>query len=309
EVIQTHMSWVFLTDSYAYKLKKPIRDAYRDLRTPEQRRRHAQEEVRLNRRLAAGVYLDVVALTAGNHGALTLTDGGAAVDWLIWMRRLPAGASLHRVLETGPAGDTALRQAVEHLARFFTGEAPRAGFTADAYRQRLRRDLDSECGMLGERVPRESLEPARAPVTGFLDEYGGLLGQRAAAGRIVEGHGDLRPEHVYLLKPPVVIDCLEFSRTLRLLDPADEIAFLALECERLGAADTAARILSLYPELSGDRPPARLFHFYQAFRGLVRARLAALHAEDPGMDHSDHWRQRADDYLERAARHGRRALE
>ena len=306
EAVQTHMSWVFLTASHAYKLKKPVHDPYRDLRQVEQRRHHAEDEVRLNRRLAGDVYLGTVPLYHGLQG-LSLTEGDRVVDWLVRMRRLPAAASLEAVIRDGRADRAALRPVLERLAAFYR-EAPSAGFSGPGYRERFARDLRTERESLAGRVSGPTLERACAACEAFLCRRAALLEARAAAGRVVEGHGDLRPEHIYLTEPPVIIDCLEFSRELRLLDPADELAFLGLECERLGAPGPGRCLPELYREASGDRPDRVLFDFYGAFRALVRARLAAVHADDPAMDHGRHWRRRAEDYLQRAVDAAERAL-
>ncbi len=114
----------------------------------------------------------------------------------------------------------------------------------------------------------------------------------------MEGHGDLRPEHVFLGADPAVIDCLEFDRDLRLLDPVDELGFLALECALLGQPGVGTRFLEIYRESSGDRCPLQLLRFYQGFRAFVRAKIAIWHLKDDKVSDPDHWRMRAVRYLE-----------
>ena len=137
----------------------------------------------------------------------------------------------------------------------------------------------------------------------FLDAHGGWFDARVQAGKIIEGHGDLRPEHVCLAPRLWVIDCLEFSRTLRTGDPADELAYLALECERLQADGPGRLLLPCYTELTGDHPPAALVHFYQAYRAVLRAGIAIRHLDEQQFRHSPEWRRRALDYLHLARRH------
>jgi aminoglycoside phosphotransferase family enzyme len=124
-----------------------------------------------------------------------------------------------------------------------------------------------------------------------------LLEERAAQGRIVEGHGDLRPEHVFLDGEPRIIDCLEFDRDLRLLDPVDELAFLGLECERLGAPWICQDLLTDYRARSGDAPDPRLHAFYGGFRASLRARLAALRLDDAPPGRRADWLARVEAYL------------
>jgi aminoglycoside phosphotransferase family enzyme len=149
------------------------------------------------------------------------------------------------------------------------------------------------------------LERARIErITGRLSEFPQvrpeLLIERHQAGRIVEGHGDLRPEHICLEREPVIIDCLEFSRALRLVDPADEMAFLALECAMLGHADVGAQLRRSYETITGDRPPEPLISWYMGFRAFLRARLLAIHSLDPGPRSPEAWVAQAERYLDAA---------
>lgn len=136
-----------------------------------------------------------------------------------------------------------------------------------------------------------------------MDEHEPLLSARVAAGRVLEGHGDLRPEHICLVEPPAVIDCLEFNDAFRALDVADELAFLALECERLGAAALGMRLFTDCTAALDDRVPAVLFDFYAAGRALLRAKLAAWHLADVPAELHDKWSARVREYLGLAGRH------
>jgi aminoglycoside phosphotransferase family enzyme len=124
-----------------------------------------------------------------------------------------------------------------------------------------------------------------------------LLESRVLLGKIVEAHGDLRPEHICLEAEPVIMDCLEFNRDLRLLDPASELAFLALECDRLGAPRVGKLILGDYSDLTGDHPPARLLKFYKCYHASIRAKIAVWHLEDNQTKDPEKWVQRAVEYL------------
>ena len=130
-----------------------------------------------------------------------------------------------------------------------------------------------------------------------------LFKNRIETGHFIEGHGDLRPEHICLEEPISIIDCLEFSRKLRLIDTADEIGFLAMECEKIAAPEIASIILQSYTEISGDTPPLSLLHFYQSIRAAIRARIAISHLDEEKFRHSDQWHQRANLYLKLAQQH------
>ena len=154
------------------------------------------------------------------------------------------------------------------------------------------------------RTAARAVSRQRAPGSSrLLDREPALFDERARTGRIVEGHGDLRPEHICLLPEPQIIDCLEFSRDFRILDPADELAFLALECERLGAPGLKRTIFDAYTEFSGDAPPATLVHFYQSYRACMRAKIALWHLKEPALRDSRIWPAQARDYLRLARDH------
>jgi aminoglycoside phosphotransferase family enzyme len=294
------MSWVFLTDEYAYKLKKAIRFDDLDFATPELRRHSCEDEVRLNRRLAPDVYLGVSAITLTPSGALALDGTGRAIDWLVRMRRLPDERMLDALIVGRRAREEEgnIRVVARHLARFFAALRP-AAMSPGNYCARLahgvHKDVDAlsapryglSCERLG-RLARAQLE--------LLERNPPLFERRV--GRIVEGHGDLRPEHICLRGQGAIIDCLEFSRDLRMLDPVDELAFLELECERLGDARVGRWFLDEYRDVTGDEPPAALLHFYRVYRALRRAHIAARHLDDPSVRDPERFAVRARQYLE-----------
>lgn len=297
------MSWVFLTDRYAYKLKKPVRYAFLDYSTVELRRRNCAEEVRLNARLAAEVYCGLVPLTLGERAQLSVGGSGEIVDWLVQMRRLPEERMLDRALVARTATDADAVAIGRVLANFYR-TAPVAAMSAPDYLRRLtaeissnRRELARPAYLLGN----EPLESVTAAQLRFLEREPGLLAERVHAARVVEAHGDLRPEHICLGRRPVIIDCLEFSRDLRTLDAASELAFLWLECERLGAADFGRLVFNTYCAESGDRVPASLLHFYKTWHACVRAKVAVWHLNDGEIDHPAKWIEKARHYLRLAA--------
>ncbi len=310
DTVETHMSWVFLTDAQVYKLKKPVRYDYLDFSTLKARRLDCEAEVNLNRRLAAAVYLGIIPLALDAAGCLHLGGEGEIVDWLVQMRRLPADRMLDVLLRAHRVKQAEIAQLAQRLARFYA-EAAVEPIAPERYRERLAaritenmKELSSPEFGLGTALPEEL---ARAQL-GFLQAYAERFDRRVAQGRIVEGHGDLRPEHVCLLPEPVVIDCLEFNREFRILDPADELGYLALECERLGAPEVGSWLLEGYTEASGDDPPAALLHFYQSCRAFLRAKIAVWHLRDDGRHSAGEWMAAAREYLQLALRHIDRAL-
>ncbi|MDX2032720.1 MAG: hypothetical protein SF339_18735 [Blastocatellia bacterium] len=303
EVRETHMSWVFLTDAQAWKLKKPVRYDFLDFSTLDARRRNCEEEVRLNRRLAPSVYLGTVALTRDREGQLHLNRTGEIVDWLVRMRRLPEERMLDGMIAAQTVLDADLRRVGQLLARFYKHASP-AEITATEYRRRLTMDVRADQQELLKPeydLPLNLVRSITEAQLKFLEQEAGMLDDRVRTGMIIEAHGDLRPEHICIETPPVIIDCLEFNRDFRLLDAASELAFLALECERLGAAHVGDFILETVRSETGDRPSQRLIAFYKSFHACLRAKIALWHLRDDRGGNPAKWIAKARAYLQLAA--------
>ncbi len=310
--IETHFAWVFLAGERAYKLKKPLRQASMDYRTVALRERACRAELELNRRLAPQVYRRIVPLGRTRDGRLALRAGaGGVVDWLVQMRRLPASRLLDQALAERSVGARDIERVVARLVAFFRG-VRRRPMTDRAYRAHMREQI--------RRGARELLAPDLALQArrvnrvmqrqlAWLARRGRLLQGRGAMLR--DGHGDLRPEHVFLgtpRHPCCVIDCLEFDPRLRRLDPAEEMAFLAMECARLGAERLGRDLLDRYAQAMPDPIPQPLIEFYMSRRAMVRAQIAAWHVRDPEFaGHARQWRARAYSYLDDALRYVRPA--
>lgn len=303
DVIETHFAWVFLVGEHAYKMKKPIAYPLMDLRSVEDRHRNCLAEIRLNRRLAPDVYLDAVPLVADEHDAVKVGGQGRTIDWLVWMKRLPAHAMLDRAMTDNSVPPAALVEVGALLARFYERQQ-RYFMPARHYLLQVIDRTAMECRAL--LAPELKLNGARvlaaaAAVDASFSSLQLELGRRAVEGRVVECHGDLRPEHI-CLSPLCIIDSLEFSRELRVLDPAEELAFLRLECEMAGAPDVADRIVSAYQNASGDRFSRQLLYCYQARRALVRAKILAWHILDPTVASLAPWTEKAHAYIALAER-------
>ncbi|MBW8269401.1 hypothetical protein [Caldovatus aquaticus] len=304
EVRETRMSFVFLTDRHAYKMKKPLATRHLDFRSLALRRAYCEEEVRLNAPLAAGVYLGTAALLRGPDGRLRLGDereaAGEVVEWLVRMRRLPAEHMLDAAIRRGAVEPARIEAVADLLAAFYAAAAPVALGQAE-YLGRFLEDQATNRELLcapAFGLPREEVERVLAPVDAMLRDEPGPLLARLAQRRIVEGHGDLRPEHVFLGEPVAVIDRLEFSRRLRLLDPYEELAFLGMECAAAGAAWIGpAMIARCAARLGGPAPEPRLLAFYAAFRAALRARQAVAHLLDPKPREPAKWLPQARRYL------------
>jgi aminoglycoside phosphotransferase family enzyme len=279
DLVETHMSWVVLTEHHAFKRKKPLQLPYVDYRTVERRHESCDKELRLGMRTAASVY-ESVQQVAG--------------DWVLVMRRLPADLMLPAMLANGRA-TMSDADAVGDLLADFYATSPHAGWGGGVYVQRVRRLVRADAQEIHERGgPRGAGQHLLA----VIEEEAFALAARAKY--VVDAHGDLRPEHVCLETPPVIIDPLEIDE-LRMLDPASELAFFIMECERLGAAWFGERVLSRYSGRSGDMPPPAILELYGAQHALTRALIAQRHLDDALLTERPRLRERVADYLARAS--------
>ena len=304
---ETHMSWVFLAGDRVYKLKKPVRFPYLDFSTLARRERACRAELALNRRLAPQVYRDVVPLVQ-SHGRLSLGGEGTVVDWLVCMERLDERFMLDRLIANGRLTAAQVARLVDALVRFYRMAEP-ALIAPTVYRAELLRSLDYNRRVLLDgrfSLPSGLVWRIDHAQRRFLRQCGGLIDARFRHRRVVDGHGDLRPEHICLDDNVRIIDCLEFNARLRVVDPFDEVAFLSLECERLGAAWAGELLRRRLMRELRDGPTDMLFTFYRCYRATLRARLAVAHLYEPHPSTPEKWPRVAREYLALAARSARK---
>jgi uncharacterized protein len=304
EAIETHMSWVFLAGGRAFKMKKPVRFPYLDFSTLAARETDCLAELTLNRRLAPGVYLGVARLTFAKGAGLRIDGEGEVVDWLVVMRRLPADRMLDRLLVAHVVGASELDQIAFVLADFYR-RADRLEVSPTEYFRRLEAEHTENHEILSRRnfaIDHGRVRQMLGRMEAAFASERGRLESRAADGFLVDGHGDLRPEHVCLEREVAIFDCLEFSAVLRQVDPVDELAALTVECALLGADGFGPSLLERVTGAVGWRAPDRLYAFHLARRGLLRARLALSHLLDPAPRQAQRWEPLAARYLHIAER-------
>jgi aminoglycoside phosphotransferase family enzyme len=297
--IETHMSWVFLAPPLVYKLKKPVRYPFLDYRALDARRRFCGEELAINQRLGGDTYRRVLPLTRGPDGQLALDGEGEPIDWLVEMRLLPKADLLDHRLASGRITPGEIDGVGAALVAFYQRATPEIS-GGSVYPAHLFEEVGI-CRAQFQSTPL-GLDPALSlPLTEQVEQALRAacpeIDQRIAAGFIVEGHGDLRPEHVCLVPPPRIFDSLDFDRRMRILDPFDEVGYLGLECAFSGAPWIGPRLLALLERAIGHPPSARLQATYRAFRALLRARIALAHLFDDTPETPERWPDEARRYL------------
>jgi aminoglycoside phosphotransferase family enzyme len=272
----------------------------------ERREAACRAELKLNRRLAPDIYLDVRPLTLGPAG-FAIGGRGPVVDWLVAMRRLDTTRMLDHALLTGNVRRSDIGRVAHLLVSFYRRVRPVFPSPAvDLVRWRRSVALNRRI-LLDPRfaLPAGEIKLIDRAQRDFLDQRGALRAARIRLGYVRDGHGDLRPEHIYIGDRIAIIDCLEFSRQLRAVDSLDEIAYLDIECERLGAAWVGAEIRHGMDAMLGPAPK-ELYSFYRCYRACLRARLSIAHLLEPSPREPERWPATTKAYLAIAAREARR---
>jgi uncharacterized protein len=311
ELVETHISWVFLAGNYAYKFKKPLDLGFLDFRDRARRLHYCQEELRLNSRLAPEIYLDVVGARA-TPGGWRIGPPGDDAEPAVRMRRFPADARLDRRLEAGKLEAEALEDFAAELARFQRGLPPAEPGTGYGRAADVTRPALANFAAL----PREGLDRQSATALVTLEDWtreqarvlAGQFDARLAAGFVRECHGDLHLANLVMLDGRIAaFDGIEFDPALRWIDLQSEVAFLLMDLESRGRPDLGWRFCNAWLAALGDYDGLALLGWYLVYRHLVRAKIDGIRLAqaDLGADEAKRLRARQSSHIRLAVRHAR----
>jgi len=286
ELIETHISTVLLTGEFAYKIKKPVNLGFLDFTTLERRRRCCEEELRLNRRTAPGLYLDVVAITGGSeHPAV---DGeGTAIEYAVRMRQFAPDQTFDALLRRGELTPTRLDDLAASVAAFHGAievAALASGYGApEQVRAAALDNFEQIRSLVGDGPAREALSRLRTWTEAEFARLREVMEERRAGGFVRECHGDLHLGNVALVDGrPLPFDCIEFNDALRWIDVMSEVAFTVMDLLGHGEGALAFRYLNAYLEATGDYAGITVLPFYLVYRALVRAKIAVIRSRQRG---------------------------
>jgi aminoglycoside phosphotransferase family enzyme/predicted kinase len=287
QLIETHISWIILTGDYAYKIKKPVDLGFLDFSTLEKRHFYCQEELRLNRRLAPGIYLDVVAIH-GTPDHPSLRADGDAIEYAVKMRQFPQEAQLDRALARGDLQFNTIDALAQMIATFHEKVAVAGKDTDYGEPQQVYQPVLENFSQIRERIHRDAdLELLSQLESWSASSYTALMSvllQRKADGYIRECHGDMHLRNLaWYYGAPLAFDCLEFNPNLRWIDVISEVAFLVMDLQDHHQAQLAQRFLNAYLQHTGDYGGIRLLRFYLVYRAMVRAKVDAIRACQEGI--------------------------
>jgi aminoglycoside phosphotransferase family enzyme/predicted kinase len=306
---ETHISMVYLTGPWAYKLKKPVDFGFLDFRTLDARKHFCQQEVLLNQRLSHGIYEGVVPLFEDEGGRISLGGKGTLLEYAVKMKQLRENDSLHWRLQKGEILPEAMKELGRRLADFYDqctrnstidhfGQAEVISFNMEENFRQIEPFVETV-------VPREPWEFIRQASRAFFENGGELFEKRVREGRIRDGHGDLRAEHIYFSDGIQIIDCIEFNDRFRYGDAIADLAFLHMDLAHLGHAEMSLAFLSAYAEKARDAGLYSLLDFYAAYRAIVKLKVSCLSIPTQG-EQTEGWsatRKQAETYLNLAYRY------
>ena len=302
KVKETHMSWVFLTDEFVYKLKKPVSYSLFDHRTLQSRWNNSLEELNINKLLAKDIYLAVLPLVINEKGILQIDGKGEIIDWLVKMKCIPEENMLDYAVQHNCVDDRKLKQAAILLAEFYKNTPP-LPITLTEYVNKLESQILSNCNQLSNplfELPLILIDELTAGQRAFILARQSIFEKRIADKKIIDAHGDLRPEHICLAPHAAIIDRLEFSKDLRIVDVAEELSFLSMECTMMGNNHVGEVFFDVYSKFTNDNIPRPLMNFFKIKKACLRAYLVARHIEETRYMDDPKWLAKANAYLQLA---------
>jgi aminoglycoside phosphotransferase family enzyme len=286
EFSETHISLLFFTENHVYKVKKPVDFGFLDFTTLEKRRFYCHQEVELNRRLCADVYLGVVEISEAD-GGVSLDGRGKVIEYAVKMRRLSEDLLMSRLIEQQRVTNQMIAGIAEKLAAFYA--AAETGEEISSYGKpgRIRQDTDENFHQtspyIGLTISPKAFEAIQGATNAFLLEKRASFQQRIGEGKIRDCHGDLRSEHIYLGDEILIIDCIEFNQRFRYTDVAADIGFLAMDLDYQGRRDLSRHLIDSYVRMSGDREILEVLDFYKCYRAYVRGKVESFRLDDPNI--------------------------
>ena len=305
KVKETHMSWVFLAGDFVYKLKKPVSYSYFDHGTLASRLHNSREEIRINQTLGKDIYVGIVPLVININGALQLEGKGKVIDWLVKMKRIREDQMLDYAIAHHAVDKQVLQDTIAVLIEFYKNALVQPMPTTAFIKK-----LEAEISFNNEHLlnplfemPGTLVRKLIAGQLGLLSSNYALFDKRVSEKRIVDAHGDLRPEHICLWPDPLIIDRLEFSKELRIMDITEELSFLSVECELMGNEFVGRLFIDAYRRSCDDDIPRSLILFYKVKRACLRAFLVARHVEEKQYKADPQWQVKALAYIQKAVKY------
>ena len=284
ELAQTQMSFVFLTDDYVYKVKKPVNLGYLDYTTLDRRQFYCQKEVELNQRLCPDVYLGVVPITQDKDD-ISVGGRGKIIEYAVKMRRLHQEAMMDVLLANNQVSPEMVTRVAQKLVEFHQRAETNANISVfgnlDTITQNTEENFTQTERYIGNTISPEKYQHIKEYTDSFIRENAPLFHKRIKEGRIRDCHGDLHAAHICFSNGICIHDCIEFNDRFRYCDVASEVSFLAMDLDHYGRTDLSHHFVNAYIVQSQDKELLELLNFYKCYRAYVRGKVENFKLDDP----------------------------
>jgi aminoglycoside phosphotransferase family enzyme len=311
QLIETHISLLFLTGNYVYKVKKPVDFGFLDFTSLEKRKFFCEQEVKLNRRLSPDIYLGVVSIT--KEGERVLLEGkGELVEYAVKMKQIPEEFLMDKLLEKKKVTPKMIEAVSEKLVNFYFAAETNDRIKSFAKPERIKQDTDENFEQtekyIDVTIPREDYEEVKNGTNDFFKTKEEIFFQRIASDRIRDCHGDLRLEHIFWGDEISIFDCIEFNERFRYTDVAADIGFLAMDLDYHGRQDLSEHLIRAFIGESGDQELIEVLDFYECYRAYVRGKVESFRLDDPHIPEEEKKEalKRAQKYFNLAHRYSQR---
>jgi aminoglycoside phosphotransferase family enzyme len=286
ELKQTHISFVFLTGKFVYKVKKAVDFGFLDFSTLEKRRFFCEKELALNRRLCGDMYLEVVPVNRSD--CIKIKGDGVTVEYAVKMKRMPEDKIMTRLLEEGNVDRKLIDRMAKIIAEFHSkaetdkrvGEFGSLPMIETNWRENFEQTEE----FIGETISLESYRLIRERIDDFMRRNAVLFAKRVAENRVRDCHGDIHSGNIFVVDKIYIFDAIEFNERFRFCDVASDIAFLAMDLDFKDRSDLSSFFVERYVRYSGDQELEKLLQFYKCYRAYVRGKVISFKLKDPSVD-------------------------
>ncbi|MGD6853187.1 MAG: phosphotransferase [Candidatus Bathyarchaeia archaeon] len=289
ELIQTHISFVFLTEKYVYKVKKPVNFGFLDFSTLEQRHLYCEKELQLNRRLCPEIYLEVVPINKSS--TLKINGDGKTVEYALKMKRLPQDRLMTQLLQEGKIDRKVIAEIAEIVAKFHSVAETNAEISEFGSLKIVKTNWDENFAQttkyIGQTISKETFDFIKSKIDGFMDQNKALFQSRIDGNHIRDCHGDLHSGNIFVTNKICIFDAIEFNDRFRYSDVASDVAFLAMDLDSQKRSDLSVYFIEQYVACSKDTQLEQMLPFYKCYRAYVRGKVVSFRLDDPNITPQD----------------------
>jgi aminoglycoside phosphotransferase family enzyme len=285
ELIQTHISFVFLTQNYVYKVKKPVNFGFLDFSTLEKRHLYCEKELNLNRRLCPEIYLEVVSISQSK--TLKIKGDGKIVEYALKMKRLPQECIMTQLLQEGKIDKKVIDEIAAKVAKFHSQAQTNAEISEFGSLKIVKTNWDENFSQttkyINQTIPKVDYDFIQAKINSFMDKNKALFESRIANKHVRDCHGDLHSGNIFITDKICIFDAIEFNDRFRYSDVTADVAFLAMDLDYQKRSDLADYFITQYVAYSKDAELKQLLAFYKCYRAYVRGKVVSFRLDDPNI--------------------------